>query len=84
MGAGFEQGSVFHVHGDLLDRNSGSECADLLITTSPNVMVSAALNGWRRPMVQRGHELFDTALDLAGQLHTPITEIPGIEVPEEV
>jgi arginine decarboxylase len=51
MGAGFEQGSVFHVQGDLVDRDRLSKCADLLMTTSPNVLVCAALDGWRRQMV---------------------------------
>ena len=57
MGAGFEQGSVFHLQGDLVDRDRLSACADLLMTTSPNVMVYAAIDGWRRQMVQHGHEL---------------------------
>ena len=51
MGAGFEQGSVFHLQGDLVDPDRLSACADLLMTTSPNVMVYAAMDGWRRQMV---------------------------------
>ena len=57
MGAGFEQGSVFHVQGDLVDADHLSNCADLLMTTSPNVMVYAAIDGWRRHMVASGTEL---------------------------
>lgn len=37
MGAGFEQGSVFHVQGDRIDQDRLSACADLLMTTSPSV-----------------------------------------------
>jgi hypothetical protein len=48
MGAGFEQGSVFHVQGDLVDRDRLSACAGQLMTTSPNVMIYAALDGWPR------------------------------------
>ena len=44
MGAGFEQGSVFHLQGDLVDRDRLSQCADLLMTTSPNTMVYAAID----------------------------------------
>ncbi|WP_425300085.1 aminotransferase class I/II-fold pyridoxal phosphate-dependent enzyme, partial [Nocardia farcinica] len=33
MGAGFEQGSVFHLQGDLVDPARLSACADLLMTT---------------------------------------------------
>ena len=55
MGTGFEQGSVFHRQGDLVDPDQLSACADMLMTTSPNVMVYAALDGWRRQMVEHGH-----------------------------
>ena len=34
------------------------------MTTSPNVMVYAAMDGWRRHMVALGHELLGRALDL--------------------
>jgi arginine decarboxylase len=84
MGAGFEQGSVFHVQGDLVDRDRLSKCADLLMTTSPNVLVYAALDGWRRQMVQDGHELFDAALSLARDVRCQLAAIPGVEVLEDV
>jgi arginine/lysine/ornithine decarboxylase len=80
MGAGFEQGSVFHLQGDLVDQDRLSACADLLMTTSPNVMVYAAIDGWRRQMVQHGHELLGAALDLAGSLRDDIELIPDLEV----
>jgi arginine decarboxylase len=80
MGAGFEQGSVFHLQGDLVDPTRLSACADLLMTTSPNVMVYAALDGWRRQMVERGHELLTAELDLAGYLRGRLAEIPDVEV----
>jgi arginine decarboxylase len=80
MGAGFEQGSVFHVQGDLIDQDRLSACADLLMTTSPNVMVYAALDGWRRQMVQRGRELLGDALELVRGLRDDIELIPDVEV----
>jgi arginine decarboxylase len=80
MGAGFEQGSVFHVQGDLEDADRLSACADLLMTISPNVMVYAALDGWRRQMVQRGHELLSAELDLARQLRERLSCLPEVEV----
>ncbi|OBH96587.1 aminotransferase class I/II-fold pyridoxal phosphate-dependent enzyme [Mycobacterium sp. E2733] len=80
MGAGFEQGSVFHVQGDRIDQDRLSACADLLMTTSPNVLVYAAMDGWRRQMVQRGHELLSGALDLACQLRQDIETIPDVKV----
>lgn len=83
MGAGFEQGSVFHLQGDLVDATRLSACADLLMTTSPNVMVYAALDGWRRQMVQHGHELLTAELDLATQLRQRLAQIPDVQVLRE-
>ncbi|EFG77890.1 Orn/Lys/Arg decarboxylase, major domain protein [Mycobacterium parascrofulaceum ATCC BAA-614] len=80
MGAGFEQGSVFHVQGDRIDQDRLSACADLLMTTSPNVLVYAAMDGWRRQMAHRGHELLGAALDLARRLRTDIEAIPDVKV----
>jgi len=51
MGAGFEQGSVFHLQSDLVDADRLAKCADLLMTTSPKSWVYAALDAWRRQMV---------------------------------
>ncbi|HEY1157633.1 MAG TPA: ornithine decarboxylase [Arthrobacter sp.] len=83
MGAGFEQGSVYHIQGDLVDPAHLSECADLLMTTSPNVILYSAMDGWRRQMVQHGAELLGNALDLARRLRTGIEALPGIHVLED-
>ncbi len=83
MGTGFEQGSVFHRQGTLVDPDQLSACADMLMTTSPNVMVYAALDGWRRQMVQHGHPLLDAALTLAGQVRHEIESLPGLHVLRE-
>ncbi|GAB4585725.1 aminotransferase class I/II-fold pyridoxal phosphate-dependent enzyme [Nocardia sp. IFM 10818] len=80
MGTGFEQGSVFHVQGDLIDRDRLELCADLLMTTSPNVLLYAAIDGWRRTMVQHGRELFDAALETAAKARSALARIPGITV----
>lgn len=83
MGTGFEQGSVFHVQGDLVDAAHLSMCADLLMTTSPNVLVYAALDGWRHQMVADGEELLTDALRLAGQVRTRIGTIDGVRFLDE-
>jgi arginine/lysine/ornithine decarboxylase len=83
MGAGFEQGSVYHLQGDLVDPAHLSACADLLMTTSPNVILYSAIDGWRRQMVQHGTELLGNALALARRLRTDIDALPGIHVLEE-
>jgi len=83
MGAGFEQGSVFHVQGNLVDADHLSACADLLMTTSPNVMVYAAMDGWRRHMVASGTEILGRALDLADAIRRQIEGLPGLSVVED-
>jgi arginine/lysine/ornithine decarboxylase len=80
MGTGFEQGSVFHQQGDLVDPDQLSACADMLMTTSPNVMVYAALDGWRRQMAEHGHALLGDALGLAGRVRAEIGTLPGLRV----
>ncbi len=71
---------MFHVQGDLVDRDRLSACADLLMTTSPSVLVYAAMDGWRRQMVERGHDLLGAALDLGCQLREALERIPDVEV----
>jgi lysine decarboxylase len=83
MGAGFEQGSVFHLQGDLIDQHRLSACADLLMTTSPNVLVYSALDGWRRQMVEHGRELLGAALNLACALRRELRAIPDVDVLDE-
>lgn len=80
MGAGFEQGSVFHVQGDLVDPSHLAACADLLMTTSPNVLIYSAMDGWRRQMVQHGQDLLGAALELAADLRGRIEAMPGLHV----
>lgn len=83
MGAGFEQGSVFHVQGDLVDPSRISACADLLMTTSPNVPLYTALDGWRRQMVEHGEALLGAALELAKRVRREIDQISGLHVVED-
>jgi arginine decarboxylase len=60
-----------------------SQCADLLMTTSPNAILYSAIDGWRRQMVQHGAELLGNALDLAKRLRRDIDALPGIHVLED-
>ncbi|MFF7404711.1 aminotransferase class I/II-fold pyridoxal phosphate-dependent enzyme [Streptomyces murinus] len=80
MGSGLEQGSVFHLQGDLIDPAELASRADLLGTTSPNVLLYAGIDAWRRQMVQHGRELIGHALDLAGRVRADIESIDGIHV----
>jgi arginine/lysine/ornithine decarboxylase len=83
MGAGFEQGSVYHLQGDLVDPAHLSACADLLMTTSPNAILYSAIDGWRRQMVQNGTELLGNALTLAERLRREIDALSGLHVLED-
>ncbi|MGC9538351.1 aminotransferase class I/II-fold pyridoxal phosphate-dependent enzyme [Streptomyces sp. UG1] len=80
MGSGLEQGSVFHLQGDLIDPAELASRADLLGTTSPNVLIYAGIDAWRRQMVQHGHELIGNALKLAARTRTAIEAIDGFHV----
>lgn len=83
MGAGFEQGSVFHVQGDRVDPSRIAACADLLMTTSPNALLYTALDGWRRQMVEHGERLLGDALGLVKPLRGKIDQMPGLHVLED-
>jgi arginine decarboxylase len=83
MGIGFEQGSIYHVQGDLVDPDHLSQCADLLMTTSPNVLIYAAMDGWRRQMVRDGERLLGNALELATSVRAEIEQRDGLHVLEK-
>jgi arginine decarboxylase len=80
MGAGFEQGSVLHSQGDRIDPKHLAACADLLMTTSPNTMLYAAIDGWRRQMVEDGTRLLGDAVALAGDVRRRLQALDGLHV----
>jgi arginine decarboxylase len=80
MGAGFEQGSVLHCQGDLIDAQHLTACADLLMTTSPNSIVYAGMDAWRRQMVEHGAELLGAALALAEDVRARLAGLDGLHV----
>ncbi|PWG09919.1 ornithine decarboxylase [Streptomyces sp. V2] len=79
-GSGLEQGSVFHLQGPRVDPRTLANRADLLGTTSPSVLIHAALDGWRRQMVEHGKDLYDETLALAHQTRARIGSTPGLHV----
>jgi arginine/lysine/ornithine decarboxylase len=80
MGAGFEQGSVLHSQGDLIDAQHLTACADLLMTTSPNTMVYAGMDAWRRQMVEHGTRLLGDAIALAENVRARLSDLDGLHV----
>jgi lysine decarboxylase len=80
MGSGLEQGSVFHLQGDLVPAELLQMRSDLLGTTSPSVLLYAGLDGWRRQMALHGKELMGDALALAAEVGDAVEEIDGMHV----
>ncbi|MBL3664929.1 ornithine decarboxylase [Streptomyces sp. M2CJ-2] len=80
MGSGLEQGSVFHLRGDLVDPAELASRADLLGTTSPNVLIYAGIDAWRRQMVEHGQELMGSALESAERTRAAIEAVDGFHV----
>jgi arginine decarboxylase len=79
-GAAVEQSSVFHLQGDRVDPAVLKSREDLLGTTSATSLVYATLDGWRRQMVEHGHELLTAALALARSTREELGALPGIDV----
>lgn len=71
---------MFHLRGDLIDPAEPASRADLLGTTSPNVLLYAGIDAWRRQMVQEGRKLIGGALELASRTGTAIETIDGFHV----
>ncbi|WP_062347281.1 aminotransferase class I/II-fold pyridoxal phosphate-dependent enzyme [Herbidospora yilanensis] len=80
MGSALEQSSVFHLQGDRIDPSLLKARSDLLNTTSSSVLIYAALDGWRRQMVEHGHTIYDRALALAHHVRAAVDDIDGFHV----
>jgi arginine/lysine/ornithine decarboxylase len=80
MGGAIEQSSVFHLQHDRVSPVVLKQREDLLGTTSASSLVYAALDGWRRQMVEQGHGLLDAALHRAERIRAQLRELPGLRV----
>jgi lysine decarboxylase len=80
MGMGFEQGSVYHLQGGLVDPVHLKQSADVLATTSANSLIYAGIDGWRRQMAEHGHHLLQSALDLVNDTRDRIERLDGFHV----
>ncbi|AJP05194.1 ornithine decarboxylase [Streptomyces cyaneogriseus subsp. noncyanogenus] len=78
MGGAIEQSSVFHLQYDRVSPEALKQREDLLGTTSASSLVYATLDGWRRQMVEQGHELLDAALRRAERIRRAAAELPGL------
>ncbi|GHE53188.1 ornithine decarboxylase [Streptomyces longispororuber] len=80
MGGAIEQSSVFHLRGDRVCPDVLKQREDLLGTTSSSSLVYATLDGWRRQMVEQGHELLETALGRAARVREAVAALPGLRL----
>ncbi|GGW71048.1 ornithine decarboxylase [Streptomyces lucensis JCM 4490] len=80
MGGALEQSSVFHLQHDRISPDVLKQREDLLGTTSASSLMYAALDGWRRQMVEQGRDLLDTALHRAERIRAQLRELPGLRV----
>ncbi|MGW2035907.1 aminotransferase class I/II-fold pyridoxal phosphate-dependent enzyme [Streptomyces sp. NPDC001811] len=80
MGGAIEQSSVFHLQHDRVSPTVLKQREDLLGTTSASTLIYAALDGWRRQMVEQGHDLLDAALHRAERVRARLRELPGLKV----
>ncbi|WP_435644431.1 aminotransferase class I/II-fold pyridoxal phosphate-dependent enzyme [Streptomyces sp. H49] len=80
MGGAIEQSSVFHLQHDRVAPEVLKQREDLLGTTSASSLIYGALDGWRRQMAERGHELMDAALHRAERVRAVLRELPGLRV----
>ncbi|WP_133916746.1 aminotransferase class I/II-fold pyridoxal phosphate-dependent enzyme [Streptomyces sp. NBC_00582] len=77
-GGAIEQSSVFHLQYDRVSPEVLKQREDLLGTTSASSLVYATLDGWRRQMVEQGHDLLETALRRAERVRAAVAELPGV------
>jgi len=80
MGCAVEQSSVFHLQGDRVDPEVLSQRQGLLDTTSPTTLVYATLDGWRRQMVEQGHELLTETLARVDRVRAAVDDLDGVHV----
>ncbi|OUD04406.1 aminotransferase class I/II-fold pyridoxal phosphate-dependent enzyme [Streptomyces swartbergensis] len=78
MGGAVEQSSVFHLQHDRVSPEALKQREDLLGTTSASSLVYATLDGWRRQMVERGHELLEAAIRRAERIRAVVADLPGL------
>ncbi|URN18423.1 MULTISPECIES: aminotransferase class I/II-fold pyridoxal phosphate-dependent enzyme [Streptomyces] len=83
MGGAVEQSSVFHLQGDRVSPEVLRQREDLLATTSSSSLVFATLDGWRRQMVEQGHDLLEGALRRAGRVREAVAGMPGLRLMDD-
>ena len=78
MGGAIGQGSAFHLQHDRVSPEVLKQREDLLGTTSASSLIYATLDGWRRQMVEHGHDLLEAALRRAERVRATAADLPGL------
>lgn len=76
----FTQSSMLHHQGNLVDPSRVDECLKLVMSTSPNYLLMASLDGARHLMAVYGQKLTGRARKLAEDARSGLGRIPGIRV----
>src|SRR3954469_6117451 len=79
-GSGFEQSSVYQLQGKRIDADVLSARGDLFSTTSPTSLLYAAIDGWRRQMVEQGTELLGGAMQTTADFVKQACDIDGLDI----
>lgn len=76
----FTQSSMLQLKGNLVSQTRVDECLKLVMSTSPNYLLMASLDGARHLMALSGSKLTEEALALAEEAEKRLDQIPGIHV----
>ncbi|MFL6239085.1 MAG: aminotransferase class I/II-fold pyridoxal phosphate-dependent enzyme [Actinomycetes bacterium] len=79
-GSGFEQSSVYHLQGKRVDADVLAARGDLFSTTSPSSLLYAAIDGWRRQMVEEGEQLLGSAIQTTADFVKQACDIEGLDI----
>lgn len=78
MLAALTQGSTLYLRRGLLDIERAHTIVDMVLTTSPSVLIFASLDASRRQMALHGQELLTRTVELAGRVREAIAETDGL------
>lgn len=79
-GGSLTQSSLLHLKGSRVNVNRLKKALSLLQTSSPSYLLMASLDGARWQLAQKGHQMLESALELAFYLRQELSRLPGLLV----
>lgn len=80
LGGSLTQSSLLHLKSHRVDARKVAAALRLLQTSSPSYLLLASLDGARRQLSSRGHDLVDRTLTLAREVREELSRLPGLQV----